>query len=599
MKNTLLKLFSVSGISLKQIATVTIYTILLAVLEGLGASLLFPILEYVEGGGIQNTQGGALKISVKILEFIGISPNIGGLIIVAMVPLILRQIVYLVNISLVSGLSAKTTSALRAHVSSAFIKADIPFFLAHERSEMINAVLNEAARAGGVLTQSISLLNGAFMLLIYIALLMILTPTISISAIPLFCLVYFLFSRGLRHARRFGMQISAANAQLSRGLTQALSAVRLIKMRSTEALVIHDITEEINKIKESTLGAEVNRHVMQTTSQLFLTVGVFAILYVAIDLLHMKLADLGMFGFLIMRTIPLVTQINTDRSHVLSQLGGYESIAKILNEADIHTTITSGSKAFDDVKKSICYRDVVFGYGGPSGQTILNKLNFHVNANETVALVGRSGAGKSTTVDLLARFFDPIEGLIEIDGIPIRDFNLRSLRARIAYVTQEAQIFTASIRDNLLYGINDHVSDFDIREALRMSHADEFVGILSDGIDTLVGEGSNALSGGQRQRLALARALLAKPSILILDEPTSALDSESEEAIQAALAELKRRLTIIIIAHRFSTIRQADKVIVLEKGAVTASGSHEQMFADSPAYRRLFETQFGTTETAS
>jgi subfamily B ATP-binding cassette protein MsbA len=224
---------------------------------------------------------------------------------------------------------------------------------------------------------------------------------------------------------------------------------------------------------------------------------------------------------------------------------------------------------------------------------VLDDLDFAVKAGERVALVGPSGAGKSTIVSLLPRLYDVTEGRILVDGVDVRDYQLSALRQQIAIVLQESLIFSGSVRDNLTYG-RPNAAEHEIVEAAKAANAHEFITALPDGYDTHLGERGVNLSGGQRQRLSIARALLKNPRILILDEATSALDTESEALVQAALERLMHGRTSFIIAHRLSTVRGADRILVVQNGRIAEDGPHEALLARNGAYARLVQHQFAT-----
>jgi ATP-binding cassette, subfamily B, bacterial MsbA len=265
---------------------------------------------------------------------------------------------------------------------------------------------------------------------------------------------------------------------------------------------------------------------------------------------------------------------------------------RIFEMLDTHTEVLeqAGAEAMTPFRRNIEFADVSFGYAD-GHDDILRGVSFRVDAGQMIAVVGRSGAGKTTLVNMLPRFYDVSAGAILIDGVDIRHVTLASLRAQIGIVTQETVLFDDTIATNIAYG-SASASRESIEAAARAAHAHEFVSALPAGYDTTIGERGQRLSGGQRQRLAIARALLKNAPILVLDEATSALDSESELLVQEALANLMKDRTSFVIAHRLSTIRRADAIIVLEQGRIVEIGQHDDLLARADgAYAALYQTQ--------
>jgi subfamily B ATP-binding cassette protein MsbA len=248
-----------------------------------------------------------------------------------------------------------------------------------------------------------------------------------------------------------------------------------------------------------------------------------------------------------------------------------------------------GARVLAPLRERIRYQGVTFAY--EPDQPVLHDVSFEVGRGEIVALVGSSGAGKTTTMDLLPRFYDPERGSITIDGVDLRDVTTASLRAQLGIVTQDTILFHDTVRANIAYGLAD-THDAAVRAAAQAAHAHDFIARLPLGYDTLIGERGVKLSGGERQRIAIARALLKNPPILLLDEATSALDAESERLVRDALERLMRDRTVLVIAHRLSTVQHADRIVVLEGGRVVAEGTHRELLDQDGLYRRLYDLQF-------
>ena len=271
----------------------------------------------------------------------------------------------------------------------------------------------------------------------------------------------------------------------------------------------------------------------------------------------------------------------------------FVSIARVFELFDLMPEIKNSSNAQEmkPIKSGIEFNHVWFEY--EENQPVLKDFSLQIKPNETIALVGNSGGGKSTVVNLLPRFYDIKSGSITIDGIDIRNIELKSLRNNIAFVFQDNYLFTGTIKENILMG-KPNATEEEIAEAVKLSHLDEFLGTLPDGIETIVGERGASLSGGQRQRVAIARALIKNAPIVILDEATSALDNESEAIVQKALDNLMKNRTVFVIAHRLSTINNADRIAVLNEGELTELGTHnELMNKQDGRYKHLYEMQFG------
>lgn len=274
----------------------------------------------------------------------------------------------------------------------------------------------------------------------------------------------------------------------------------------------------------------------------------------------------------------------------------FVAMGRVFELFDLHPNITTNENAvqLNGLKNSIEFKNVYFEYEPDT--PVLKDFNLTVNKNETIALVGNSGGGKSTVVSLLPRFYDVAQGEILFDGVDIRNFDLKSLRNNISFVFQDNFLFTGSIKDNILMG-NEKASSEQLEKVVAMAHLDEFAHTLENGLDTFVGERGASLSGGQRQRVAIARAMLKDSPIVILDEATSALDNKSEAIVQKALDNLIQNKTVFVIAHRLSTIKNADRIAVINEGKLMELGTHDELMKiDNGNYRRLYKMQFQSQE---
>ena len=299
--------------------------------------------------------------------------------------------------------------------------------------------------------------------------------------------------------------------------------------------------------------------------------------------------SLGVFGLFLgsllslIRPFKKISQVNALNQQAMA---ASERIHEVL-ETETSVKESSLAKVLPSFKKSIKFRDVCFSY---ADTPILKGINLDVEYGQMLAIVGPSGSGKSTLVDLIPRFYDPQTGCVSIDGIDVCEFSLKSLRAQIGIVNQETMLFNDTIRANIAYGKLD-ASDKEIEEAARKAHAHDFISKCPEGYNTIIGDRGVKISGGERQRIAIARALLKNAPMLILDEATSQLDSTSERIVQEALDSLVTGRTVFVIAHRLSTVRNANRIVVLDKGIIVEQGTHSQLLENGGLYKRLYDAQ--------
>jgi ATP-binding cassette subfamily B protein/subfamily B ATP-binding cassette protein MsbA len=309
---------------------------------------------------------------------------------------------------------------------------------------------------------------------------------------------------------------------------------------------------------------------------------------------NLTLGDLTMFLVYLAMLLGPIATLATSATLFQNNLAGLERILSLMNEPLETGRQTPGKKlARADVIGRISFRGVDFHYP-ENDQWVLRDIDLEVEAGQTVALVGRSGAGKTTLCNLVARFYDPVQGSIQLDGRDLREVDLSDYRQLLGMVEQDVFLFDGTIAENIGYARASARRD-EIRDAARLAHADEFIETMPDEYDTVIGERGVRLSGGQRQRLAIARAILADPKILILDEATSNLDSQSERLIQDGLHHLMQGRTCFVIAHRLSTIAHVDRIVVLEHGKIIQAGSHAELLEQSGRYREMVELQAGLT----
>ena len=323
-----------------------------------------------------------------------------------------------------------------------------------------------------------------------------------------------------------------------------------------------------------------------------------ALVYGGSNVIHGVMTTGDFFSFtaaLVMLYQPVKALGNLHNS-VQQGLAAAERVFDVLDTPSEEEAITRGRTGPDGIKESIEYKGVSFRYAGHEGE-VLKGVDLTIRKGEVVALVGSSGGGKTTLVNLLPRFFEVDEGSILLDGVDIREYPLWSLRKQVSVVTQDTILFNDTVTNNIAYG-RKGAAEEDILAAARAAHADIFIEKLPEKYQTVIGEKGLRLSGGEKQRISIARAVLKDSPILILDEATSSLDTESERIVQRALEALMKNRTTLVIAHRLSTVINADKIVVIDKGRIAGIGPHAELLSSSPIYRKLYDMQFGNVEKA-
>ncbi|EJB8444402.1 lipid A ABC transporter ATP-binding protein/permease MsbA [Vibrio parahaemolyticus] len=347
-----------------------------------------------------------------------------------------------------------------------------------------------------------------------------------------------------------------------------------------------------NQMRQQSMKLVTAQAAANPIIQMIASFAIVAVLYLAsIDSIKEQLTPgtftvvfSAMFG--LMRPLKALTNVTSQFQR------GMAASQTLFALIDLEPEKNEGKYTVERAKGDVSVKDVSFTYAG-SEKPALEHVSFDIPRGKTVALVGRSGSGKSTIANLFNRFYDVDSGSITLDGRDIRDYELKNLREQFALVSQNVHLFNDTIANNIAYATEDKYQRNDIERAAKLAHAMEFINKMENGLDTMIGENGASLSGGQRQRVAIARALLRDAPVLILDEATSALDTESERAIQAALDELQKDKTVLVIAHRLSTIEKADEILVVDDGAIIERGNHADLIAKNGAYAQLHRIQFG------
>ncbi len=387
--------------------------------------------------------------------------------------------------------------------------------------------------------------------------------------------------------RKLSYRIQQSMGNVSSVSEEVIEANREIKIFGGQGYEARQFDEINNYNRRQFLRLAVTNALSSPVIQFIVAIAFALMIFFAFQL-NMQVGEFGSYLTAMLLLMQHAKRLTTVNSTLQRGIAAAQSVFDFL---DHKPEVDNGRKVLNQARGEIQYRQINFKYT-PQGGDVLHEINLRVEPGQKVAFVGHSGAGKTTLVSLLPRFYDPCDGQIQLDGYDIRELTLESLRSHLALVSQHVTLFNDSIAHNIAYGALESATEDDILRAAKAAHALEFIEKLPEGMQTMVGENGVLLSGGQRQRLAIARAILKNAPVLILDEATSALDTESERFIQSALKELMQDRTTLVIAHRLSTIEQADVIVVMDQGRIVETGSHAQLMAKDGHYAALHRMQF-------
>ncbi|MGE5313791.1 MAG: ABC transporter ATP-binding protein [Acidobacteriota bacterium] len=478
----------------------------------------------------------------------------------------------------------------------------LSYFTNERTGNLISRVTNDVNVVnGGVSATFVTMLKQPLLIIVFLGMALALSWKLTLLAFLVFPVILLLVSAiGLRLYKQSGI-MQEKMADITSVLQETISNVKVVKAFAMEEFENRKFRRETNSYFRTILHITRIRNLASPTTELLSVIAGAAIIwYGGRQVLitgEMRASEFLGFLFAIFQLMPPVKELSSVHNRLQEFAAAGKRIFEIL---DTEPKIRNAADAatLEGISREIEFRDVSFGYTSEENEVreVLSHVNVRVKKGEVVAIVGPSGGGKTTMVDLLPRFYDPTEGSILIDGVDLRRLDVKSLREQIGIVTQETILFNDTVRNNIAYGIGNCPEE-KIRAAAAAANALTFIDAMPEGFDTMIGDRGVKLSGGQRQRLSIARALLKNPPIMILDEATSALDSESEILVQEAIEHLMQNRTSFVIAHRLSTIRNADRILVLEAGRIVQEGRHVELMKQTQGvYRKLHDMQFQTAQ---
>ncbi|CDT69558.1 Lipid A export ATP-binding/permease protein msbA [Vibrio coralliirubri] len=491
-----------------------------------------------------------------------------------------------------SWVSGNVVMEIRRKIFSHFMHMPVSFFDKEQTGALLSRITYDSEQVSAATSKAlVSIVREGASIIGLLTLMFWNSWQLSLVLFAVAPLVAWAISIVSKRFRKISKNMQTSMGHVASSAEQMLKGHKVVLTYGGQDLEKHRFDKVSNQMRQQSMKLITAQAAANPIIQMIASVAIVVVLFLAsVDSIKAELTPgtftvvfSAMFGLL--RPLKALTNVTSEFQR------GMAASTTLFGLMDLDTEQNKGTLKPETVTGEVAVKDVTFTYDGAE-KPALDKVSFNIPKGKTVALVGRSGSGKSTIANLFTRFYDVDSGSIELDGHDIRDYELRNLREHFALVSQNVHLFNDTVANNIAYAAEEQYSREQIEHAAKLAHASEFIDGMENGIDTVVGENGASLSGGQRQRIAIARALLRDAPVLILDEATSALDTESERAIQSALEELQKDKTVLVIAHRLSTIEQADEILVVDDGHIVERGAHAELIAHDGAYAQLHRIQF-------
>ncbi|WP_086773727.1 lipid A ABC transporter ATP-binding protein/permease MsbA [Vibrio coralliirubri] len=491
-----------------------------------------------------------------------------------------------------SWVSGNVVMEIRRKIFSHFMHMPVSFFDKEQTGALLSRITYDSEQVSAATSKAlVSIVREGASIIGLLTLMFWNSWQLSLVLFAVAPLVAWAISIVSKRFRKISKNMQTSMGHVASSAEQMLKGHKVVLTYGGQDLEKHRFDKVSNQMRQQSMKLITAQAAANPIIQMIASVAIVVVLFLAsVDSIKAELTPgtftvvfSAMFGLL--RPLKALTNVTSEFQR------GMAASTTLFGLMDLDTEQNKGTLKPETVTGEVAVKDVTFTYDGAE-KPALDKVSFNIPKGKTVALVGRSGSGKSTIANLFTRFYDVDSGSIELDDHDIRDYELRNLREHFALVSQNVHLFNDTVANNIAYAAEEQYSREQIEHAAKLAHASEFIDGMENGIDTVVGENGASLSGGQRQRIAIARALLRDAPVLILDEATSALDTESERAIQSALEELQKDKTVLVIAHRLSTIEQADEILVVDDGHIVERGAHAELIAHDGAYAQLHRIQF-------
>jgi subfamily B ATP-binding cassette protein MsbA len=561
-----------------------------ALLEGVGLSFILPIVEIVQSPGDPTAQAdGIMALFVAAYQLLGIPFTLGFVVVGVSAILAVRWTTTFVVRWLREALVIDYTREIQRRSFDNALDAKIEYFDREGSDDILNAIVTQSGYAGRTIKFVVNFIEQGFLAFLYLAVAFVLAPYLTIFALVFLGGFSVLFRYVVEPGYELGDKVAGANERVQEAAQAGTQGIRDTKLFGLKNELYQDFLDAVNQFASSSIRLQRNELGINNFYNLLTAVSVFVLIYLAIAYANMTLGALGVFLFAMFRLGPKASNLNRLLYKVENNLPHLVRTQEFIDELNRSREPETDRVSVPKEVEHVEFDDVRFSYES-ADEEVLSGISFEFEKGEFIGFVGQSGAGKSTIVSLLARMYEPVSGEIRANGEPIHDMDIDQWRSKIAVVRQNPFIFNDTLRYNLTVG-NREVCKSRLDEVVQIAKVDEFFDELPNGYDTQLGDDGVRLSGGQNQRVALARALLKDADVLVLDEATSDLDSNLEQQVQKSIESMEREYAIVGIAHRLSTVKNANRIYTVDSGEITETGEHAELLEAGGQYAELYAIQ--------